>query len=117
MIYGRIYCAQDRRLLIEEVMSTGNAFERMRGLLWRPKLQSHQAMLINPCTSIHTIGMGYALDVIFLSKDFRVTKMVENLLPWRMTSAFGSKMVIEMLAGTLGQLNLETGSQLIWEEA
>lgn len=117
MIYGKIYLKDDRQLLIEEVMFAANAFERMRGLLGRPKLQPNQAMLIKPCSSVHTVGMSYPLDLVFLSRDFKVKKIVTGLVPLRMAFCFGSNMVIEMHAGSLSKLNLQLESQLLWEKS
>lgn len=117
MIHGKIYLAEGKQLLINDVMLTESMSERMRGLLFRPPLQSNQALLIKPCSSIHTFGMSYPLDLVFLSKTFKVNKIVANLKPLRMASSFGSHMVIEMLAGSLSNTPITNNTQLIWEEA
>jgi len=97
-------------------MYATSPLERMRGLLGRPPLQVDQALLITSCSSIHTIGMKYPIDLAFLDKDWEIKKIVKSLVPWRMASSFGSNMVLEMPSGTIEKLNLNASMQLIWME-
>jgi len=97
-------------------MYTTSPLERMRGLLGRPPLQEDQALLITSCSSVHTIGMAYPLDLAFLDKNWEIKKIVRSLIPWRMACSFGSKIVLEMPSGTIEKLNLNTNMQLIWME-
>lgn len=97
-------------------MRTSNPFERMRGLLGKPPLQEDQALLITSCSSVHTIGMTYPIDLVFLDKHWRIRKIVKSLAPCRMAWSLGSSMVLEMTSGTVEYLNLKTNMQLIWEK-
>lgn len=56
---------------------------RSRGLLGRPHLPPRTGMLIERCSSVHTVGMTYAIDVVFLAADFRVLRVVPGLQPLR----------------------------------
>jgi hypothetical protein len=58
-------------------------------------------MLIAPCSSIHTIGMRFPIDVVFVDRQGFALKIVRNLQPWRIALAAGSQAVIEMAAGSL----------------
>ena len=40
--------------------------QRARGLLGRAPLAADEALLIRPCSSIHTFGMRFAIDVVFI---------------------------------------------------
>ena len=97
-------------------MHTTNPLERMRGLLGRPPLTQDQGLLILPCSSVHTIGMRYPIDLIFLNREWQIKKFVFTLKPYRMTWATSAYMVVEMMAGTLDRLNLTQGLTLKWEE-
>jgi uncharacterized membrane protein (UPF0127 family) len=88
----------------------------MRGLLGRPPLQEDQALLITSCSSVHTFGMAYPIDLVFLNKHWEIEKIVKSLVPWHMAWSFGSSMVLEMPSGTIESLNLNTNMQLIWKE-
>ena len=52
-----------------ELRRTETMLERMRGLLGRPPLRPGQALLIDDCNMVHTIGMRYAIDVVFVDRE------------------------------------------------
>lgn len=117
MIAGTFYLDQEHHnILIPEVMRTSNPFERMRGLLGRTPLENNQALLIKPCSSIHTFFMPYALDLVFLDKSWRIHKLVPAVKPWRMARAPGAAMVLEMPAGSMDNMSLAPGQTLYWKE-
>jgi uncharacterized protein len=74
---------------------------RRRGLLGRDRLDQASAMLLAPCTAVHTIGMRFPIDVVFVDRQGYAVKIVRNLRPWRMALAAGGRAVIEMAAGSL----------------
>lgn len=116
MIHGKI-CRQDNhQVLLCDVMQTTRPLERMRGLLGREPLKNGQGLLITDCPSVHTFGMQYPIDLIFLNKDWQIKKLVSTLKPYRMAWAWGASMVIEMADGTLSGLGLEPGTTLYWEK-
>ncbi len=116
MIRGRVLRASDGHCLIPHARKTSNALERMRGLLCRPPLQTGQALLINPCPSVHTFGMGYNIDIAYLDREYRIIKLLAGLKPWRMSGGNGARMTLEMAENTIQQLQLETGMQLLWQD-
>jgi uncharacterized membrane protein (UPF0127 family) len=116
LIRGVLYRADNPEPLLSDVMHTSNTLERMRGLLGRPPLQPHQALLIRPCSSVHTFGMRYPIDLVFLDENWRIIKLVHALRPRRITWAWGAQMVIELAGGILSRLNLTPQTQLRWEK-
>lgn len=74
---------------------------RRRGLLGRDRLEDKSAMLLAPCTAVHTAGMRFAIDVVFVDRQGFAVKIVRHLQPWRISLAAGARAVIEMPAGTL----------------
>ena len=116
MIVGSISRKDTQQCLLQYVMCTNNPIERMRGLLGKTPLQNDQALLITSCSSVHTIGMTYPIDLAFLDKHWKIRKIVKSLVPWRMAWSFGSNMVLEMSPGTIDKLNLNSNMQLIWKE-
>jgi len=115
LIHGVLYRQDNHIPLLTDVMHTTSLLERMRGLLGRRPLLENQGLLLRPCSAVHTFGMRYPLDLLFLDREWRITKMVDSLNPYRMAWSFGASMVIEMRSGTLNQLNLTPGTRLIWE--
>ena len=74
---------------------------RRRGLLGRERLDAASAMLLAPCAAVHTAGMRFAIDVVFVDRQGYAVKVVRDLRPWRIALAAGARAVIEMPAGTL----------------
>jgi len=77
--------------------------QRLRGLLGRPPPPKGCALLIGRCGSVHTLGMKYPLDLVFLDKNRRVTRVVQNVPPNRPFICGGLRAVsvLETSAGWL----------------
>lgn len=93
--------------IAKDVVLADTFLSRARGLMFRKEMNEFDGMLITPCNSIHTFGMNFPIDVVFLSKTFEVVKIFENLKPYRMTRPyFSATQVLELKSGTLnGRLN------------
>lgn len=66
--------------------------DRLTGLLSRRS--SDEILLIAPCHSVHTFGMGYAIDVAFVGREGRVLESYENVPPWRLRKCAGAYAVL-----------------------
>ena len=88
----------------------------MRGLFGSPPLKANEGLLIIPWSSVHTVGMRYAIDLVFLDKHWTIVKTVSSLKPWRMAASNTANMVLELAADSLDQLHLTTGQQLEWHD-
>lgn len=115
MIHGRLLDQNSGRCLVSRVLRTSSALERMRGLLGRSPLKRDEALLLIPCNAVHTFAMGYALDLIYLDRDWTIRKRVDNIAPWRLSACLGAGMVLEMPAGRSHELELNSGQSLCWE--
>ena len=85
---------------------------RRRGLLGRNGLDEASAMLLAPCAAVHTAGMRFAIDVVFVDRQGYAVKVVRNLRPWRIALAAGGRAVIEMAAGSLAWGQVLPGDRL-----
>ena len=86
----------------------------MRGLLGQKPLAQDEGFWISPCASIHTVGMRYAIDAVFLDRENRVIKIVENLRPLRFAQAFRARTTLELLAGAAQAHRFGIGDVLQW---
>ncbi len=114
MKLGAVYRESDNRCLVQRVWKATSAIERMCGLLGRPPLLAGEGLLITACNMVHTVGMRYALDLIFLDATGHVQKLVPHVKPLRCAGALAAKSTLELPAGSLISLNLSKGEQLIW---
>ena len=53
-------------LLVENVIIASSFAKRFFGLILETRLDTNTCFFIDHCNSIHTVGMQYSLDVIFL---------------------------------------------------
>ncbi len=58
---------------------------RMKGLLRHASLREDDALWITPCSAIHTCGMRFPIDAIFLDRHGQVVRIVRNIPPWRLS--------------------------------
>lgn len=72
---------------------------RYRGLHALPELEVSTGLLIMPCWAVHTFGLRSAIDVVFLDRQLRVTKLVSMLPPARIAMCLGAYCVVELSAG------------------
>jgi uncharacterized protein len=85
---------------------------RRRGLLGRDSLDPSAALIIAPCSAIHTAFMRFVIDVVFVDRGGRVVKLVHDLRPWRIAASLRAYAVIEMHRGSLRRSEVAVGDQL-----
>jgi uncharacterized membrane protein (UPF0127 family) len=85
---------------------------RALGLLVGAPLAPEEALLIAPCSSIHTFGMRYPIDVAFIDADARIVRVCPRVPASRVRFAFGAHAVLEMHAGAAARLGLDAGVRL-----
>ena len=86
--------------------------DRRRGLLGRASLASDAAMYIAPCSAVHTVGMGFPIDIAFVDAQGRILRLVYNLQPWRIAASLGGYGVVECAAGRLKECGVSVGDRL-----
>jgi hypothetical protein len=90
----------------------GTSARRTRGLLGRDGLAQDEGLWIVPCESVHTFGMRFAIDLVYLDREHRIRKIRHNVGPWRMSICLRAHSVIELAAGTVVQTHSRVGDQL-----
>ena len=87
-------------------------YTRLIGLLNDKQLEYGDGMWIKPCNSIHSIGMRFVFDAVFLDKNLRVVHLVREMKPWRISKmVFSAHSVLELPAGHIFQTGTEVGDQ------
>ena len=114
MNIGAVFISELNQCVLPRVWRAVTTAERMRGLLGRPKLALGEGLLIDACNMVHTVGMTYDLDLVFLDANGVICKMVHDVRPMRFRAAFSAKVTLELPAGELTPLGLKLGQQLHW---
>jgi uncharacterized protein len=96
------------------VTAADTTFSRLRGLLGRMKLRSNEGVWIFPSCGIHTIGLMFPIDVIYLDAQLRVVYMIENLGPLRVAPLrLQCESVLELPARSIEGSGTQVGDQLM----
>jgi uncharacterized protein len=94
----QIRCGE--RLIAENVLIADTLKTRVLGLMFSKSIPGGDGLLLDPCNSIHTFFMRYALDVVFIGPQNQIVKIIRNIEPWRMTWIyFKARKTLEMQAG------------------
>jgi uncharacterized membrane protein (UPF0127 family) len=106
----KVINATKKKEIARNVIVADSALKRMKGLLGKRKIEEGESIWIKPCKGVHTVGMRFPIDVIFLDKSNVVMAIRKNLLPNRITRLYlGAAGVIELSAGGLSATNTEVG--------
>jgi len=85
---------------------------RLRGLLGRTGLAPREGLLISPCRDVHTCGMRFSIDLVFLDKELKIVRMIPKTRPWRFyRGGRQCQHVLEVASGTINRLRLVAGDQ------
>ncbi|MDR3552122.1 MAG: DUF192 domain-containing protein [Clostridia bacterium] len=91
-------------------------FTRLRGLMYTKSLGDRYGLLLSPCGAVHTFGMRYAIDVVYLSASGEVLRVECAMQPRRAGRAVpGSRQVLELAAGEARQIGIARGDILKFE--
>jgi uncharacterized membrane protein (UPF0127 family) len=99
--------------LATKVRKADSFLTRLVGLLKRTHLGPEEALWLMPSKGIHTIGMKFPIDVVFLDKNNVALATVSELAPNRITAVrWRGQSVLELPKGTLQKSRTEIGDQL-----
>jgi uncharacterized membrane protein (UPF0127 family) len=73
---------------------------RLAGLAGMRALPEGTGLLIPRCRSVHTFGMRFALDLVWLDRDGQIVDVSASVRPRRVVSRGQARAVVEAPAGT-----------------
>jgi uncharacterized membrane protein (UPF0127 family) len=87
---------------------------RLRGLLGRWSLRSDDGLWVIPSRGIHTVGLCFSIDVVYLDQACRVVHLIEALRPFRIAPILiNSYSVLELPPRSIYSSNTQVGDQLL----
>ena len=99
--------------LATKVRKADSFVTRMVGWLKRSKLGPEEALWLTPSKGIHTIGMKFPIDVVFLDKENRVLGLTSGMAPYRISGIqLRGYSVLELSSGTIRKSRTEVCDQL-----
>lgn len=89
---------------------------RLRGLLGANPLQPGEGLILVGEKSIHTLFMGFSIDVVYADKNYQVIRADANMTPYRLGPfVTRSAYVLEMPVGVIAATVTNPGDQLVFE--
>lgn len=87
---------------------------RLRGLLGKMRIRSDEGLWVVPSRGIHTFGLRFPVDVIYLDSNMRVVHLVEGLGPLRIGPLrLGCESVLELPGRSIYGSGTQVGDQLM----
>jgi uncharacterized membrane protein (UPF0127 family) len=86
--------------------------ERRVGLLRHERLEAGDGLWISPCEAVHTFGMNFPIDIVFLDRKRKVVKVRESVPPRRIAVCLRAHSVLELPAGTVAVTQTAPGDVL-----
>ena len=98
--------------LATKVRKADNFLTRLVGLLKRTNLGPEEALWLMPSRGIHTIGMKFPIDIVFLNKSHHVVGLMAGPAPYRLRPVHcNGYSVLELPNGTIKKSRTEIGDQ------
>jgi hypothetical protein len=101
-----------KTVLSDRCHFANTVLKRMVGLLNRRKFVKGEGLLLDRCYGVHTFGMRFPIDVLFLDKDLRVIRAVKALPPYRTSIVKKAVYVLELPVGALEASRTEENDQI-----
>jgi len=101
--------------LAREVRLADTHWSRLIGLMTTKPEHFHggQGLWIIPCRGVHTMGMRFPIDVVYLDGQQDVVHMEEGLRPWRVAPVkISAKSVLELPPRTLRATGTALGDRI-----
>lgn len=82
---GQAFNRTRQEYLATELAVADTHWTRLRGLLGRSldDFRNGSGLWIVPCHGVHTLGMGFPIDVVYLDCEMTVIHIQSKLQPWR----------------------------------
>ena len=94
-----------------DVYLANDSSARRRGLLKRKSFLPGQGLWIVPCEAIHTFGMQFGIDVVFLDRNRVVRKIAARVPPGRIRWCWSAYSALELPPGTAESTKVRPGDQ------
>lgn len=85
---------------------------RFRGMIAR-NFQDFDSLVLERCSSVHTMFMSIKIDIIFIDWENRICKLRRNVSPWKpIVYSSVARAVIELPADNIARTYSETGDHI-----
>lgn len=102
------------RVIVARLEVAHSLWKQSVGLLGRKSLSADSGMWLEPCNGIHTFGMQFPLDILFLDSSYVLRRSVSRVAPWRICGpVWKARVVVELPAGSISTQKIQTGCRYV----
>jgi uncharacterized membrane protein (UPF0127 family) len=95
------------------VRAASTPWERVVGLIGARELEAEGGLWLEPCSTIHTMGMRFPIDVVLMDRAGRVVAIAPNVPPLRpFVSHKSTAIIVELPAGSTAE-KVRLGDELV----
>jgi uncharacterized protein len=99
--------------LVTDGVVADNWWTRLRGLLGHAPLKPGEGLLLRGEKAIHSVGMSFAIDVLFLDRTGCIVHLIPAMPPLRFSPFVARAVdVLELPAGTIRQTGTTVNDQV-----
>jgi uncharacterized membrane protein (UPF0127 family) len=113
----RKYCVynQTRECFLSlSINRADTSFARLKGLIGRLRLRHDEGLWIVPSSGVHTFGVLFPLDLIYLDENYRVIHLVEFFRTFRIAPLrTNAASVLQLPIHTIYSSQTQPGDQLL----
>ena len=99
----------------ESIAVAADSKTRRVGLLRHQRLNAGEGLWIVPCEAVHTFGMNFEIDVVFINRKKEVLKVRKHMTKRRIAICLRAHSILELPAGTLDETGTIPGDRLEFE--
>jgi uncharacterized membrane protein (UPF0127 family) len=89
-------------------------FTRLRGLLGKMRLKTDEGIWVIPSYGVHTIGLPFAIDLIYLDSEYRVIDLIESFSSFRIGPVrLACVSVLELARHAIYSSQTQVGDELL----
>jgi uncharacterized protein len=113
----RTYCVYNQTrecFLCLGVSVADTPFTRLRGLIGKLKLRPDEGVWVVPSRGVHTLGVLFPLDLVYLDENQRVIHLIEHFPQFRIAPLRAhAASVLELPTHTIYSSQTQPGDQLV----
>jgi uncharacterized protein len=107
---------QNRQAYLATALAVADThWTRLRGLLGLSSsdFRNGNGLWIVPCHGVHTLGMGFPIDVVYLDHEMTVIHVQSQLRPWRFAPVRAqATSVLELPCHTVAETGTVVGDRI-----
>lgn len=112
-----LWVVEKEMMIANQVTIADTFLTRLKGWMGKQHISDYEALILTPCSSIHTFGMRQMIDVLYVSADNTILYTIVCLRKCRVGPSIpGTMKVIELKCGTIKRGNLAVGDRVTFIE-